>query len=100
MRAGARTRVGVILDKKGRWGILPPFMSVFVSHSTSVSFDPDQILVKNMGKYTQSCENHAGVLCNTAVHLMHGVQQVSRDCSRCSHVPMYVSGWLTGELKA
>ena len=100
MRASARIRVGVILDKKGRWGILPPFMSVFVSHFASANVDPDQVLVKNMGKDTQNSENHASVLCNAAVHLIYGVQQVSRDRTRCRLAPMYVSGWLTGKLQA
>jgi hypothetical protein len=74
-------------------------MAIFVSHSALVSFDPDQVLIKNMGKFTQNSENHASVLGDAVVPLICGVQQVSRDHSRCRPVPMHVSGWLTGKLQ-
>ena len=80
--------------------MLLPFMGVFVSHFAPVNVDPDQVLVKDMGKYTQNSENHASVLGEAVVYLIYGVQQVSRDRTRCRLAPMYVSGWLTGKLQA
>ena len=92
--------MGVIVEKRAGVRVLLPFVGIFVCHSASLNFDPDQVPVKNLGKYTQNSENHASVLGDAVVPLIYGVQQVSRDRSRCRPVPMYVSGWLTGKLQA